>query len=62
MHFVVWRLGSRDASLLVMRETPLQVLRRRSAAGEISIAEYEERKSRLQPEDVARTRFRLHPN
>lgn len=29
------------------RETPLQILQRRYAAGEISTAEYEERKKRL---------------
>lgn len=29
------------------RETPLQILQRRYAAGEISTAEYEERKERL---------------
>jgi putative membrane protein len=31
-----------------MRETPLQVLQRRYAAGEISSQEYEERKQRLE--------------
>lgn len=31
-----------------MRETPLQVLQRRYAAGEISTQEYEERKQRLE--------------
>lgn len=31
-----------------VRETPLQVLQRRYAAGEISTQEYEERKSRLE--------------
>lgn len=31
-----------------VRETPLQVLQRRYAAGEISTQEYEERKERLQ--------------
>jgi putative membrane protein len=30
-----------------MRETPLEVLQRRYAAGEISTAEYEERKEKL---------------
>ena len=30
-----------------VRETPLEVLRRRYAAGEISTAEYEERKEKL---------------
>lgn len=30
-----------------VRETPLEVLQRRYAAGEISTAEYEERKTRL---------------
>ena len=31
-----------------MRETPLQILQRRYAAGEISTEEYEERKTRLE--------------
>lgn len=31
-----------------VRETPLQILQRRYAAGEISTAEYEERKQRLE--------------
>jgi putative membrane protein len=33
------------------RETPLQILQRRYAAGEISTAEYEDRKERLARDD-----------
>jgi putative membrane protein len=35
-------------------ETPLQVLQRRYAAGEISTQEYEERKARLEQDTVQR--------
>lgn len=35
------------------RETPLQILARRYAAGEISTEEYEERKSRLERDTAA---------
>ncbi len=37
-----------------VRETPLQVLQRRYAAGEISTQEYDERKKRLEQDEVKR--------
>ena len=36
-----------------MRETPLEVLKRRYAAGEITTAEYEERKDKLTRDSAA---------
>ena len=37
-----------------VRETPVQVLQRRYAAGEISTEEYEERKKHLEQDEVKR--------
>lgn len=36
-----------------LRETPIEILKRRYAAGEISSQEYEERKSRLERDSAA---------
>lgn len=45
---VIVLLITRSRSAKTRRETPLELLERRYAAGEISTEEYDERKARLQ--------------
>lgn len=58
MHFIWWLFWIGMIGLLISpitpvsvgrrRETPLEVLQRRYAGGEVSTAEYEERKAKLE--------------
>lgn len=48
---VVWLIsGTRAKIAAPLKETPLEILKRRYAAGDISTEEYEERKARLEKE------------
>ncbi len=47
-----WAMSILKRQELQGRETPLEVLQRRYAAGELSTQEYEERKARLQSQTV----------